>query len=90
VHLSPHFPIQPSWGNIDNEKKDVKDNQKLFMVGQDAAKAAEMIQNVENQPDFGLVKEKVMKYIWRLSRRPPEFPDRRHEGVEVSPPQRSA
>jgi len=60
------------------------------MVGQNASKVAEMIQNAGNQPDFGLVKEKIIKNIWRLSRRPSRIPDRQHEGAEVSPPQRSA
>jgi len=70
MHLSPHFPIQPSWGNINHDKKDVKDNRKPLMVGQNASKAAEMIQNARNQPDFGLVKEKIMKNSRRLSQRP--------------------
>jgi len=59
--LCRHFPIQPSWGNINRDKKDVKDNRKSLMVGQNASKGVETIQNAGNQPDFCLVKEKIMK-----------------------------
>jgi len=40
-HLCPHFLLQPPWGNINNGKKDVKDNRKSLMVGQNVSKAAE-------------------------------------------------
>ena len=63
MHLSPHFPIHPSQKNINRDTKAVKDNRKQLMVNQSAAKVAEMIQNAGNQPDFGLVKEKIMKNI---------------------------
>jgi len=38
---------------------DVKDNQNLHLVGENVSKAAE--ENAENQADFCLVKEKIMK-----------------------------
>jgi len=40
---------------------DVKDNQNLHLVGENASQAAEMLKNAKNQPDFCLVKEKIMK-----------------------------
>ncbi len=72
-----------------SDTKAVKDNRKQLMVNQSAAKVAEMIQNSGNQPDFCLVKETIMKNIWRLPRRPPEFPDKPHEAEEASLPRRS-
>ncbi|MCJ7807929.1 MAG: hypothetical protein MUP73_04350, partial [Dehalococcoidia bacterium] len=51
-HLWPHFPLQPSQGNINYGKKDVKDNRKSLMVGQNAAKAAETKKSAENHPDL--------------------------------------
>jgi len=56
MHFSSHFPIQPSWGNINNGKKDVKENQKSHLAGRNASQAAEMLKNAKNQLDFCLVK----------------------------------
>ena len=55
----------------------------LPRAGQKATKAAEMKKNAENQPDFCLVKEKIMKNIRRPSRRPSRIPDRQFSLGEV-------
>ena len=49
--LCRHVPIQPSWGNIGRDKKEVKGNRKSLMVGQNASKGVETIQNGGNQPE---------------------------------------
>jgi hypothetical protein len=40
-HLCPHFPVQPSSGNINRDKIDVKDNRKSLMAVKKAAKETE-------------------------------------------------
>lgn len=36
MHISSHFPIQPSLGNIDHGKMEVKDNRNLLLVCENA------------------------------------------------------
>jgi hypothetical protein len=42
-HLCPHFPVQPSSGNISRDKIDVKDKRKSLMAVKKAAKEAEPV-----------------------------------------------
>ena len=69
---------------------DVKDQRKPLLVGENASRAANMLRNAENQPDFCLLKEKIMKNNRPEPRSPRRNPERPYEGAEVSPPQMSA
>ena len=66
--FSPHFPAQSSQGNINPDKKDVKENKKSHLVGENASPAAERPEKAKNQPDVCLVKKKIIKKIivWGL------------------------
>ena len=88
--FSPHFPVQSSQGNINPDKKDVKENQKSHLVGENASPAAERPEKAKNQSDVCLVKEKLMKNNRHKPRNPGRIAARRREAEEVSRPRRSA
>lgn len=52
MHFSHPFPLQPSQGNVNPDKKDVKDKRKSPLAGENASQAAERIKNAGNQPDL--------------------------------------
>ena len=54
MHLDPHFLIQRSIRKINHDKMDVKDNQKLLLVGQNASMAAEMYQKTDQGAEKSL------------------------------------
>jgi hypothetical protein len=62
VPFSPHFPVQSSHGNINPDKKDVKENKKSHLVGENASPAAETVGKCQKParrlPDQGEAHEK--------------------------------
>jgi len=50
MHFSSHFPIEFPWGSINLNKMDIKDNQNLHLVGENASQAAETPKTSRTSP----------------------------------------